>query len=387
MRAVSESKSDEILRHVDHLISEGHSSVHFVRQMVRFLRNATVAKVAGKDSSLLQISSEERERVGRVAEQFSEEDLTRHLQIMLRTHSELAYKQEQRFHLELGLLKMSHAQKLLPLEQFLTDVAGQSPRLASSSAAARPAQARPPIIGSGETRRPEPGTSARPNFVSPFAADSARKGMPRTEDSAQPISTPVATPRPRVAATASQPEPVIMGSVARAEQPEATTSYAPRELADYVAAAAPAQNETQTQESPALLIEREKLQAAVLEALTDSEQNFLAALLSEGEWSIASNEVSIRIAEPQSVLDMAFTNQARSVAVAAASGALGRAIQLKVVAGAAIDPSQPKRTGSILPRSTLSARGRAEQDPVVRRMQERFGAEIRTVVDHTEKRS
>src|SRR5690348_17549807 len=123
MQAVSESNSQEILRQVDHLISEGHSRTHFARQMVRFLRNATVAKIAGKDSALLQISSEERERVGRVAEWFGEEDLTRHLQIMLRTHGELGYKQEQRFHLELGLLKMAHAQRLLPLEQLLSEVA------------------------------------------------------------------------------------------------------------------------------------------------------------------------------------------------------------------------------------------------------------------------
>ena len=47
------------------------------------LRNATVAKIAGKDSSLLQISGDERTRVSRVAELFSEEDLARHLQIML----------------------------------------------------------------------------------------------------------------------------------------------------------------------------------------------------------------------------------------------------------------------------------------------------------------
>ena len=41
---------------------------------------------------------------------------------MLRTHSELGYRQEQRFHLELGLLKMAHAQRLLPLEQLLSGV-------------------------------------------------------------------------------------------------------------------------------------------------------------------------------------------------------------------------------------------------------------------------
>ena len=122
MQAVSRSASHEILQTTDRLLSEGQNPVHFAKQLVRFLRNAIVAKVAGTDSSLLQISSDERARVARVAELFSEEDLARHLQIMLRTHAELGYRQEQRFHLELGLLKMAHAQRLLPLEQLLSGV-------------------------------------------------------------------------------------------------------------------------------------------------------------------------------------------------------------------------------------------------------------------------
>src|SRR5713226_1740334 len=124
MQAVASGLSEEVLRLEDKLICEGHNPMHFARQVARFLRNALVAKVAGKDSPLLQISGDERVRVARVAELFSEEDLARHLQIMLRTHSELGYKQEQRFHLELGLLKMAHAQRLLPIEQLLSQVAG-----------------------------------------------------------------------------------------------------------------------------------------------------------------------------------------------------------------------------------------------------------------------
>src|SRR5207247_827966 len=89
MRAVAQGSSEEVLRLVDKLLTEGHSPAHFARQMVRFLRNTTVAKIAGADSSLLQISGDERQRVARVAELFGEEDLARHLQIMLRTHGEI----------------------------------------------------------------------------------------------------------------------------------------------------------------------------------------------------------------------------------------------------------------------------------------------------------
>ncbi len=165
MQAVARSSSEEVLRLVDRLISDGQNPVHFARQLVRFLRNAVVAKIAGKDSSLLQISGDEKARVARIAELFSEEDLARHLQIMLRTHGELGYKQEQRFHLELGLLKMAHAQRLLPIEQLLSEAATASGGSRSPS--------KPAVIS--DTRAASPAAPARANYVSPFAADSARK--------------------------------------------------------------------------------------------------------------------------------------------------------------------------------------------------------------------
>src|ERR1700676_4387719 len=203
MQAVARGASEEVLRQVDQLISEGHSPTHFARQMVRFLRNATVAKIAGKESSLLQISSEERERVQRIAELFGEEDLTRHLQIMLRTHGELGYKQEQRFHLELGLLKMAHAQRLLPIEQLLSDMA--SPSGVSSTGANASRVARPSIVaataGASEARPSAAVAPSHPNHVSPFAADSARKSGPRQEFSVEPRSAdPISPEAPRTIA-------------------------------------------------------------------------------------------------------------------------------------------------------------------------------------------
>jgi DNA polymerase III subunit gamma/tau len=382
MQAVSESKSEEILRLVDRLVSEGHSPTHFARQMVRFLRNATVAKIAGKDSALLQISNEERERVARVADLFGEEDLTRHLQIMLRTHGELGYKQEQRFHLELGLLKMAHAQRLLPIEQLLSDVSG-----AATTGTAK-AAGRPSIVGNPSSTGTRPEQPARSNYVSPFAADSARKGTPRQEDSGS--SEP--GPGPRIVAQGSQPEPVIMGSAApasvpvRALEPFQKINEMPGTggTAAAVAQAAQVQSEPAiVEQSPADEIERGR--SAVLRALGDNAQNFLVSLLSSGEWNVAGNELVIKIAESQTVLDMSLSNDAKRVAIAAASGALGRAIKLKVIAGAAVAP-QAKRNGGNPLESGPGGRGRAEQDPIVRRMREKFGAEIRTVIDYRDKR-
>ncbi len=384
MQAVSEGRSEEILRQVDHLIGEGHSPTHFARQMVRFLRNATVAKIAGKDSALLQVSSEERERVARVAEWFGEEDLTRHLQIMLRTHGELGYKQEQRFHLELGLLKMAHAQKLLPIEQLLSDVAA-----APVSNAQRPA-ARPAIVGgspNSETRRAEP---PRPNVVSPFAADSARKGTPRQEAQSDP-----GTPNgPRIVATSSTSEPVVMGSAARDPMLDEDASANPirRDVASYVSLGAtkpPAPEARLEPEVPATPVAQppmEHLQNAVLQALSDGNQHVLVSMLSEGKWSVQGNELVIEIAESQTVVDMSLSSEARRLAIASASGVLGRAVKLKIVPGATVASQENKRNGTTRTAPGPGGRGRAEQDPVVRRMQEKFGAQVRTVIDYREKR-
>lgn len=378
MQAVSESKSEEVLRHVDHLISEGHSPTHFARQMVRFLRNATVAKIAGKESALLQISTEERERVARVSDLFSEEDLTRHLQIMLRTHGELGYKQEQRFHLELGLLKMAHAQKLIPIEQLLSDVSS-----APAPTAQRP-QARPSIVApDAEPRGHEQAPAARSNYVSPFAADSARKGSPRQEDSPSVVQNP----GPRIVAQASQSDPVILGTSAPAMQRELATVPERREL-QTVAAVAVAEPEPESEAStPATSADSSdqvgKAQGAVLQALTDANQRILVSMLSSGDWSIQGNELVVRVAESQTVVDMSLGQEGRRLAIAAASGALGRAIKLKVIPGAAV---QEKKNGAPQFAPGPGGRGRAEQDPIVRRMQEKFGAEIRTVIDYREKR-
>ena len=92
--------------------------------MVRYLRNTLMAKLGGEETELLQISGDERARAARTALLFTEEEITRNLQIVLRTFDDLNYRQEQRFHLELGLLKLIHAQRLLPIEELLSGVRG-----------------------------------------------------------------------------------------------------------------------------------------------------------------------------------------------------------------------------------------------------------------------
>ena len=362
MQGVARGSSEVVLRLLDRLIGEGHSPTHFARQMVRFLRNAVVAKVAGSDSSLLQISSDERQRVARVAELFSEEDLARHLQIMLRTHGELGYRHEQRFHLELGLLKMGHAQRLLPIEQLLSDASTDA-----KVSVSRPS-GKPSVVP--EIKRSESPSLARPTSVSPFAADSARKSGSKPE-----LST-ASSPQSASPAVAGGAANVVMGSAA-----PAVVAEPPAEIST------PALSAPQTFVSPisqqalgASAANARDVRGSVLSALADAGQRMLGAMLETGGWQIGNEELIIQVASSAAVIEMSLGADAKRLIVATASGALGRPVRLKVVSGGVVQ-SAPRNSGS-----TNGGRGRAERDPVVHRMKEKFGAEIRTIIDYTEKR-
>ncbi len=337
MGTVARGSSEEALRLLDRVMIEGHNPAHFARQLVRFLRNTVVAKVAGDGSSLLQISTDERARVGRVAAQFSEEDLARFLQIMLRTFDELGYRQEQRFHLELGVLKLVHAQRILPLEQILSQTAVGTERVPEGQKAAL----RPPAVASPSAPAAVGGPTSRPSSVSPFEADRARKG--RSFD-----------PEMSAAPAAAQSQSSAVATAVAVEEPQATDD--PGTILGHVVVA--------------------------LEKTPGGDN--LASTLAEGIAAIQGNELVITVARPQSVIPFIMNPEQKQVATAAATSAAGRLLKVTIIGGA-----KPEANGSaaavVRPQNGASARSRAAEDPIVQRMREKFGAEIRTVIDHRQK--
>jgi DNA polymerase-3 subunit gamma/tau len=370
MDAVDRNSSEDVLRIVDRLLVEGQSAQHFARQMVRFLRNTLVAKVAGSDSPLLQVSSDERARVARVAERFSEEDLTRFLQIMLRTHSELGYKQEQRFHLELGLLKLVHAQRLLPLEQLLSveaakiAPAGVRGGGASSGTAGGTGTAR--TVSSPARPAAADTTSARPPAASPFKgpspfeADRGRKSEPKSEtpELVAPFAASSDAVIGKTAATESEASGITVTAVAVAEEPTAA--------------------KVEAEISP------EVLRDVVLAALEDAGQQMLAHNLELGEWSVRGNEVAAKVAMSQVMCDVALGDGPSRIIGEALARTAGRPMKFKMVSGGA--QFAPKTAAPLSrPSNGVGAKGRAMNDPLVKRMQEKFGAEIRSVIDQKDR--
>jgi DNA polymerase-3 subunit gamma/tau len=108
----------------------------------------------------------------------------------------------------------------------------------------------------------------------------------------------------------------------------------------------------------------------------------LVSLLENAEWRLEGNALIAKAAASSTMIEMSFTTEARRTASAAASGQAGRPIRMQVEPGGSPPPSSAPRRASTL---NGSARSRAEQDPIVQRMKEKFGAEIRTVIDYREK--
>ncbi|HEY2391252.1 MAG TPA: DNA polymerase III subunit gamma/tau [Candidatus Angelobacter sp.] len=359
MGTVARSSSEEALRLLDRLMTEGHNPAHFARQLVRFLRNTIVAKVAGDSSPLLQISSDERSRVGRVAGEFSEEDLARFLQIMLRTFDELGYRQEQRFHLELGVLKLVHAQRILPLEQILSHVEGVSHPQKAGEAQRTPALRSAPVVSSSPAFAAPVTKQQAP--VSPFEADRARKGRFDSEMSA--------------ATGPAQEQPSVQHQTVQTQTIQ--TQIAPQIVTPVTEVAV---KEPEASGDPATIL------GHVLTALENMPGgDNLAATLAEGMATIQGNELLITVPKPASVIQFLISAEQKQAANAAATAAAGRPLKVTLVGGA-----KPHANGDapaiVRPRSNgTSARSRAADDPIVQRMREKFGAEIRTVIDHREK--
>src|SRR5437773_866003 len=132
VQAIHTGDGRQALEQVNRLAAEGYELGHFCGELTRYVRNLMIARSCGAESPLLQAPTDERQALGELAGLFSEEDLSRFFQILLRTEAELRYSLQPRFHLELGLMKLVHARKLESLEGLLSELRARSPSLAGS---------------------------------------------------------------------------------------------------------------------------------------------------------------------------------------------------------------------------------------------------------------
>jgi DNA polymerase-3 subunit gamma/tau len=387
--AVNANNSAEVITAANQLLDAGNSPAQLARQCVRYLRNTLIASIAGLSpegesveglgNELLQISPDEQRRAARTAALFSEEELSRFLQIMLRTFDELGYRQEQRFHFELGLLKLVHLRRLLPIEEALSQLpiaksgapsmtgshpgmGGKTitkPAIPSATKSGAPSSAGSSIAGQGGVVGGVPSSkpvSSTPAF-SPFQQDNLR----RTPQTSSPIPNSSAVP---------QPIPETRGATALELAPtlELDASLIPNPGAPFMPESHPGMGGVIAKAPPV------GPQRAVVDALTAAAQTSAAEALDDALWTIADGEVRIQTALSKTMLPAVLNPEAEKIlrSILRDAGVLKLTL-LPAAATAVAKKSRPARTGSV--------QARALAHPMVQQAQKLFAAEIQTVID------
>jgi DNA polymerase-3 subunit gamma/tau len=178
-QALAAQDSRRMLDLVMELERNGRNLQHFCRELARYFRNLLVAKVAGPNTRLIAASGPEQERLAEIAAGYSEEDLTRYLQLTLDLFKDLQFSLQPRLHLEIGLLRLIQAGKLLPIEEALANLGSQG----GGPAPSKPPQPRKPVP-------PAPATSHQPPATSP------QSPAPSPSASAPSPSAPAPSPQP-----------------------------------------------------------------------------------------------------------------------------------------------------------------------------------------------
>jgi DNA polymerase-3 subunit gamma/tau len=367
LEAVSEGQAATLMEQLHVLLNAGHSPLSLARQMVRYLRNALMAKLGGAETELLQISTDERARAARTAALFTEEEITRNLQILLRTFDDLNFRQEQRFHLELGLLKLVHAQRLLPLEEFLSGVSAGVPVKGSApSSPARPAPASTARSASAGTASTSAAAPSSAPSLSPFGGGGSWGSAPTMKQSATmaTVSSAAAVTAPKEPATepAKAPMPFLVGAAVPEEAVEEAPTPAPRPEAV-----------STTGDTPSV----DAIRSAVVQALASGGHVSASTLLGAANWVLDVGNLRIEAPGMGKKMLALTVNQAAEKIIRGELQKLGGPARFMVV---------PGETGTLgAPVSAAPLAGSIQEEamnhPLVQKAKEIFKAEVRSVVD------
>jgi DNA polymerase III subunit gamma/tau len=95
-KALETGDSAAMLGVVQELERNGQNLQHFCRELARYFRNLLVVRIAGQGTRLVAASTEEQAQLQAAGRAFSEEDLTRYLQLTLDLFKEAAALRERR---------------------------------------------------------------------------------------------------------------------------------------------------------------------------------------------------------------------------------------------------------------------------------------------------
>jgi DNA polymerase-3 subunit gamma/tau len=347
VEAIVAADAERVLGQIQRLAAEGYEPAAFLGDLTRFIRNLMVARSVGIESPLIEVPGDMRATLGRLAGSLAEEDWLRAFQILLRAQSDLRYALQPRFHLELALLKLVHARRLISLENVLAELkeSGPAPGRAVGSV---PAPARPTSSG---------GTGyAPPARTAPSAAPTTTSSRTSVQTGAQ-MGAQTGT-QTRAQTGAPTGAPAITPAVTPAGSPTSRTGAAA------VPAQAPA---TQADEPLRAETPQDPRLAEVKRLLFEQSKKFVSSCLEHvAEWRAEAGAVHFVFSRQNSGsfwADVLNNKENQEALRQVCSQVLGEPVSIRVTL----------RDEEVRPaRAVPDARGRAASDPVVRAFEQRF---------------
>ena len=348
VQAIHAGDGRQALEQVNRLAAEGYELGHFCGELTRYVRNLMIARSCGAESPLLQAPSDERAALGELAGLFSEEDLSRFFQILLRTEAELRYSLQPRFHLELGLMKLVHARKLESLEGLLGELRSHGPSLAGSG----------PAAGAG--------SSAATKVPAEKPGGAAPAGL-RTEGAHHPPA-PAGSKRQETAAPAG-PAPVVEERAAVEASQSFVAPASPASGSAALADAARIISGSQPGEPP-----KEDARLTAIKAAVFGQSKLLGSCLDPlVGWRFENGEVRFTYAKKDSwAADLLKSRERQEALRAACAQVLGETVRVYVTLLDGADETAAVRLG---------ASERAARDPVVEAFRRRFDCTLVDVKD------
>jgi DNA polymerase-3 subunit gamma/tau len=158
---ILDQDSHKMLEIVAELEANGRSLQHFARELARYFRNLLVIRIEKGPTRLVGASAPEQEKMAVLAAKFREEDLTRDLKLSLDLFKDLQESLQPRLHLEMGLLRLVQAGRLLPIEEALASLGGGAGPSPSPTPSAPPVS-RPPVRTAPSAASPPPPAPSTP---------------------------------------------------------------------------------------------------------------------------------------------------------------------------------------------------------------------------------
>ena len=150
--ALAERDSKALLENVGIVIDQGLNIQQYVREFIGRIRDLLILKLGLQEKIVGSI--EEKRALASRADKFSEQDLIRFFDTLLRLESELRWTSQPRFHLEVGFVKLAKIGHVRDIEDVLRDIQNPNSEIRIPKSPAPSSSPLPPPPKREEKREP-----------------------------------------------------------------------------------------------------------------------------------------------------------------------------------------------------------------------------------------